>query len=233
MSSLLTAASAIMSSSERRLEVIANNVANVSTPGYRRPVTYYDSVTPQSFTEFASPLAKTRVDESQGRLTMTNNPLDVAISGEGFFQLRTESGMVYSRQGQFSRGEDGTIVNAHGHVLQQVGGGDLIVDGGEPEVLADGIVMSAERPIGRVAVFAPAEGVAAEAISGSTFHIADAEEIEVSQLRQGMIESSNVVLGDEMVAMMTALRYAETGARLATTWDELMGRAIGTLGQAR
>ena len=235
MSSLIATASALMSASERRVEVIANNIANVSTPGYRRQVSYAESFTSALGLGATVPQIRTRTDESEGRLTATNNPMDVAISGEGFFQLRGEGGFVYSRHGQFRHSDDGTLVDAHGRVVQQTDGGDLLLDSAEVEILVDGTVVSDERPIGRIALFAAADGAVAEPLSGTTFAIADAalREVEDPQLRQGMVETSNVVLGDEMVTMMAAMRQAETGARLATTYDELMGRAITTLGQSR
>jgi flagellar basal-body rod protein FlgG len=174
------------------------------------------------------------VDTSTARLESTGGALDLAISGEGFFQLKSGEEILYSRQGQFRRLEDGRIANAQGGILQQAGGGDLVLDSAAIEILADGIVMEDGRPVARIALFMPDEGAVLEPRSGSIFSIAGpASEMDRPQVRQGMVEGSNVVLGNEMVTMMSALRQAETGARLATLYDELMGRAITTLGQSR
>lgn len=174
------------------------------------------------------------MDETAGHLDSTGSALDLAISGPGLFQLKDGEAIVYSRQGQFRRLEDGRVANAQGHVLQQAGGGDLIVGSSAVEILADGTVIEDEHPIGRIALYAPEEGVTLEPLSGSLFAArGEVAEVDQPQLRQGMLESSNVVLGDEMVTMMAALRQAESGGRLATLYDELMGRAITTLGQAR
>jgi flagellar basal-body rod protein FlgF len=163
----------------------------------------------------------------------TGNPLDLAISGAGFFQLRAGSEIVYSRQGQFRLAADGTVVTPQGHVLQQAGGGDLVLERAAVEILEDGTVLDGDRPVARIALFAVAEGGVAEALGGSLFGIAEnvAEEVAAPQLRQGMIEASNVSLGDEMVAMMAVLRQAESGARLVQVYDDLIGRAITTFGQ--
>lgn len=233
MADLLEAASAIMRSSERRVEVVANNVANISTPGFRRQVSYADVTSSLNGSLTELPVIGTLTDESQGRLESTGAPLDLAISGDGFFQLKAGEATLYSRHGQFRRLEDGRIANAQGHILQQAGGGDLVLESAAVEILADGTVLQDALPVARIALFMPEEGAALEPISGSIFSIGgSAAELEQPQLRQGMVEGSNVTLGDEMVTMMAALRQAEGGARLATLYDELMGRAITTLGQS-
>lgn len=236
MADLLEAASAIMRSSERRVELVANNVANISTPGFRRQVPYADAVSSGNFARFGLPETRSTTDSSEGRLDSTGLPLDLAISGEGLFQLKSGEETLYTRQGSFRRLEDGRVANAQGHILQQAGGGDLVLDSDAVEILADGVVVEGERPVARVGLFAPADGARLEPLagSGSVFTIAgEAAEVEQPLIRQGMVETSNVVLGDEMVTMMAAMRQAESGARLATLYDELVGRAIQTLGQAR
>ncbi|MGQ0660908.1 flagellar hook-basal body protein [Sphingosinicella sp.] len=233
MSGLVESATTIMSASERRLETIANNVSNLATPGFKRQASFVEALGGRGSGAAETLTLRTRADLTQGRMSETGNPLDLAINGPGFFRLRAGDRMFYSRHGQFRRAEDGTLVTAQGLVLQQASGGDLVVDRPEIIVLADGNVLDGERPIGRIALFAPAEGQAAEPQGGSLFEIsADAvEEVAEPQLRQRMVEASNVSLGDEMVGMMTALRQAESGARLVQLYDDLMGRAINSFGQ--
>lgn len=163
----------------------------------------------------------------------TGNPLDLAISGAGFFQLRSGDEIVYSRQGQFRLAADGTVVTPQGYALQQAGGGDLVLEGAAVRILKDGTVLDQERPVGRIAIFGALAGRAPHPVSGSIFTIPDdaAEEIAAPELRQGMVEASNVTLGDEMVAMMAVLRQAEGGSRLVQLYDDLLGRAITTFGQ--
>jgi flagellar basal-body rod protein FlgG len=162
----------------------------------------------------------------------TGNPLDVAIAGDGFFALRAGERIVYSRQGQFRLSDSGTVVSAQGHVLQQAGGGDLVLDNESVEILADGTVVGDGRPLGRIALWRIEDGGELEALGGSEFLLPEsAAEVEQPSLRQGMLEASNVVLGDEMTAMMIAMRQAESGARLISVYDDLIGRAITTFGQ--
>ena len=234
MPDLVDSAAAILGASERRLETVANNVTNLSTPGFKRQLSFVEMLPAQSRDLAAGLMLRARPDLAQGQMKQTGNPLDLAISGAGFFRLRAGDTFVYSRQGHFRRAADGTVVSPQGHVLQQAGGGDLVVERLAVEVLADGAVLDEGRPVGRIGLFAAAEGASAEPLAGSLFAISSeaAEEATGSELRQGMIEASNVSLGDEMVAMMAALRQAESGARLVQLYDQLMEQAITTFGRS-
>lgn len=142
--------------------------------------------------------------------------------------------MVYSRQGQFSRSADGTIVNPQGHVLQVAGGGDLVISDANVAILDDGAVLDNGVQVARLALFAPTDPAALRPVGESTFALSNGamEMVQDPVFRQGMIENSNVALGDEMVTMMAALRQSESGARLVQVYDDLLGRAFSTLGQS-
>lgn len=272
MSGLIESATAILSASERRLEMVSNNVANVSTPGFKRQISFSDLMpgtlrrssettfaaggaggasaeramaamflgevgAASSAGAFAPPQLRARADLSQGKMSETKNPLDLAISGAGFFQLRAGDDIVYSRQGQFRLAENGTVVTPQGHVLQQAGGGDLILDRAAVKILEDGTVLDEDKPVARIALFAWQDGSAGEsavhATGGSLFTFSgEAVEVAAPVLRQGLVEASNVSMGDEMVTMMAAVRQAESGARLVQLYDDLMGRAITAFGQS-
>jgi flagellar basal-body rod protein FlgG len=178
-------------------------------------------------------VTRVRADLAQGKVSNTGNPLDLAIGSDGFFQLRNGDDLFYSRQGQFKLAADGTVVTPQGYALQQAGGGDLVLDGAGVNILADGTVLDGERPVGRIGVFSPSAGAAVQPLDGSLLRFAGnvGEEVAEPHLRQGMIEASNVSVGDEMVTMMASLRQAETGARLVQTYDDLLGRAITAFGQ--
>jgi flagellar basal-body rod protein FlgG len=232
MSGLVESATAIMSVSERQLEIVSQNISNASTAGYKRVQGFADVLAARAAD--AGPLAS-RTDLAQGGMQSTGNPLDLAISGAGFFLLRDGDSMIYSRQGQFRRSEDGTVVNALGHVLQQAGGGDLVLTGGAVQIVEDGTVLDAGQPVARIGLFAPRDAAALEVHGGSRFTAAEGvmEEAPAAILRQGMIETSNVQMGEEMVTMMAAMRSAETGSRLVQIYDDLIGRAITSFGGGR
>ena len=174
-------------------------------------------------------------DFRQGKLVATDNPLDMAISGPGFFQVRAGDAVLYSRQGQFRLDDEGRVVSPQGYVLQQAGGGDLVLASADVAIADDGTVLSNDRPVARVALFASEDSAALTRVGESFYRAPETAMVsdDVSIVRQGMIEASNTSLGDEMVTMTQAVRQAETGARLIQVYDDLMGRAISTLGQAR
>lgn len=233
MSGLIESATAILSASERRLEVVSSNISNVSTPGYKRQISFADVLANGARDTMGATVMRVRADLAQGKVSNTGNPLDLAIGSDGFFQLRNGDDLIYSRQGQFRLAADGTVVTPQGYALQQAGGGDLVLDGPSVEILADGTVLDGERPVGRIGVFSPSGGAAVQPLDGSLFRFGGTigEEVAEPHLRQGMIEASNVSVGDEMVTMMASLRQAETGARLVQTYDDLLGRAITAFGQ--
>lgn len=175
-----------------------------------------------------------RNDFTQGKLISSGNPLDLAIDGAGFFPVRAGDQLLYTRQGQFRLAEDGSVVSPQGYVLQQAGGGDLVLDNAAVTILEDGTVLDQDRPVGKIGLVTPAQGVALQAVGESHFSARGAiDEVAEPGIRQAMVESSNVAMGDEMVAMMAAIRQAESGSRLVQVYDELMGRALTTLGGGR
>lgn len=233
MPGLVETATAILSVSEARLGRVSANIANVSTPGYKRQISFAALVAKNPTDVIGQLATQSRSDMAQGKLAATGNPLDIAISGDGFFQLRDGSEIVYSRAGQFRLAPDGAVITPQGHVLQQAGGGDLTLDHAGVEILADGTVLDAERPVARIAVYKPSRPANVEVLDGSMFRMGDGTlEVVEGGLRQGVVEASNVSVGDEMVTMMAALRQAESGARLVQTYDDLLGRAITAFGQS-
>jgi flagellar basal body rod protein FlgG len=117
--------------------------------------------------------------------------------------------------------------------LQLEEGGDLVMDGPNLTVAADGMVSTNGHPVGRLAVVDFEDRSRLSHIGVAAFSAEGLEAIPVSNpmVRQGMLESSNVNNGDEMVAMMEGLRRAESAQRLVTTYDDLMGRALTLFGQ--
>lgn len=230
MSGLVDAAAQVMRMSSQQLDSTALNVANVSTPAYKRQL----RSSSLDVASFNSVLSRLRVDHRAGKLIETGRTLDIAINGDGYFQLRSGDRTIYSRQGALSLDPSGRLVTAQGDVLQQAGGGDLTPGTAAITVATDGSVSNEDgRTLGRIALVRPRDVADLVAIDGSTFAIADeaAEAIDAPSVRQGALEASNVSLGDEMIATMAALRGAETGARLVQVYDDLMGKAISTFAQ--
>lgn len=169
-------------------------------------------------------------DFTQGNLSLTGKPLDLAVFGPGFVALRDGENTVFGRGGSFHLVEGGMLANAAGHILQQAGGGDLVTSGGELEFLDDGTVLENGLPIGTVGLVELSNPDGARALGGSLFAIEDSAiaDPQQSQLRQGFLEQSNVAMSDEMVSMMAAVRRAEGAGRIMQFYDQMIGQAIQT-----
>ncbi len=162
----------------------------------------------------------------------TGNPLDFALQGRGFFVVRTGDATYYTRDGQFRRDADGRLTTADGASVQGANG-DVSVGAGAVSVLADGTIMQDGQPLGRLAVADFADTSVLRPAGGGLFAAPSgaASDLSSPQIRQGMLEASNVSTADEMVSMMAALRSAEAGQRIAQVYDDLMGRAVTAFGQ--
>lgn len=232
MTGLVESALAILSGSAHRTRVASDNIGNMTTPGYKARIAFGGPALRSAETPVGPEGARTNF--AQGPLRATGNKLDLAIQGEGFFTVASQTGEIhYTRQGQFTRDEDGRLLTAAGSALQQAGGGDLIVRDERVDITADGTVLDDGQAVGRIALAVTEEGVALAPVSGSIFAApaAGMREADMASIRQGMLEGANVSLGDEMLTLMTATRQAESGARLVQVYDELLGRAFTTLGQ--
>jgi flagellar basal-body rod protein FlgF len=231
MTSVADMAVATISQAQRRVEVVAQNLANVTTPGYKRRLTFATLVRTDNANESALPVVSTAIDFRPGKIVQTGKPSDFALSGPGYFALQSDKGTIYSRQGQLSIDRDGRLVNTEGFALQMVNGNDLIVKASAFEVKSDGTVTEQGNVLGRIAVFVPADAGKMEPASGGfRAGTADLAAAEDAVVRQGAIEASNVSSGDEMVVMMESLRRAEAGQRMMNVYDDLMGRVITTFG---
>lgn len=228
MGQIVESVSRILGQSERRAEIAAQNLANLTTPGYKRRVDF------GALLDKGGDHARTGgTDFSIGKPIQTGNPYDLDLGGDGFFAVRAGERVLYTRQGQLTRAQDGRLLTAQGYALQLQGGGDLVLRGETFSVSADGVVLDGGEPVGRLAIVdAENRSLFVRADAGLFSAPADAlSEVESPVVRQGVLEASNVSSGEEMVAVMEALRRAESGQRLANVYDDLMGRAITTFGQ--
>jgi len=226
----------IIAQATQRVELAAQNMANMTTAGYKSH-RQFQGLIDSAQLEFAAAQQASRsngmsVDFTAGKLQQTGNPLDLAISGDGFFTVRTDTGLFYTRSGQFSRDADGRLVTPDGAVLQSASG-DVRLEGGDVSILADGTVQQSGQPVSQLAI-ATFDDLQLLQPAGSGLFAAPvgaARDVAGPQVRQGMLEASNVTTANEMISMMAGLRSAETGQRVVQVYDDLMGRALTTFGQ--
>jgi flagellar basal-body rod protein FlgF len=230
---LLEIGEMILATSERRLEVVSKNIANASTAGFKKEETFATTLSMLQPSDDARDAKQTFTDFSQGALRMTGRPFDLAISGAGFFKVRSGEQILLTRNGEFELASNGQLLNAQGMILQTASGEDLVVTDPEAEILADGVVLEHRLPVARIGLFEPTEPASLQAVGAAMFFVdpTQTSEVETPSLRQGMVEAANVEMAGEMVGMMEALRSAEIGSRIVQTYDSLVDKSISTFGR--
>jgi flagellar basal-body rod protein FlgG len=260
MDKTLTTAATGLSAQQRFVEVIANNLANVNTTGFKkvRPEfqdLLYETVRPMGATTAAGiePLPDVQIGSgtelvattrqfAQGTITETGNMLDIAINGEGFFQvLRPDNTIAYTRDGSFTVNRNGEIVTSQGYFLEPR---ITIPDNATSvRISRDGIVTAVlnsgnppdEQEIGRITIVRFINPAGLRAIGDNLFSATVASGVPIEEqpgtnnageLIQGHLESSNVDLVQEMVNMIIAQRAYEINSKSVQTADSILGTAV-------
>lgn len=229
----------------RAMDVIANNLANVSTPGFKRESAKFEEfmtrVRPAedqrgmqsvSFVKDAGILR----DASQGAIEQTGATYDVAIAGNGFFQVQTPQGMRYTRDGHFSLDANGNLVTSAGYQVQGDGGPITITpNDGDINIGPDGTISSVVNGVGnqlaklKLVDFANPTAMTKE--GGNLYSTSQAPIAPATvAMRQGALESSNVQPVVEISHMIEVMRAYEATATLAKSHEDLMTQAIDKLG---
>ncbi|WP_164119053.1 flagellar hook basal-body protein [Sphingorhabdus sp. Alg239-R122] len=232
MGEIIEIGSAILTATERKLETVSHNIANITTSGFKRQVPFAELLPPVDSNDSIRVQNTAHADMEQGKLRQTGNPLDLAISGSGFFMVGAGENMFFTRQGEFRLDADDRLVNSQGFAVQGMDG-DIVLSSGRPEILEDGTVLEDGLPVAQIAIFSAEDGQSMRPVSGSLFAAPETVMMMAGNyvLRQGMVETSNVGLAEEMITMMAAIRQAEAGSKLVQVYDDLIGRAITTFGQ--
>lgn len=227
-----------------RVSHIGMNLANALTPGYQRQVTAIRPYQPsfaalvteqQALADFtlgtAPTLARVLIDTRPGTLRTTGQALDVAIAGPGYFEIATESGPAYTRQGSFRVDARGRLVTALGHPV--IGyGGEIVLETAKPVIDGDGRIKEAGRVVGQIKVVQFERPETLERLGDGLFSAAGSAPIASdSPVRQGAVENANVSTMHEMVQLIETMRHFESMQRVAQGYDELLGGAIRKLGE--
>ncbi|MBC8724616.1 flagellar hook basal-body protein [Paraburkholderia sp. 31.1] len=238
MDNMMTVAASLISHETRRIETAGQNLANVATPGYKRQIAFDDVLaagrtgTVPVSAMLAPPPTGIATDFSAGKLVHTGNPLDLSISGSGFFEVMTASGPAYTRLGAFQRDADGRLVTAQNWALQAAGGGDVILRSGNWQIAGDGTLIDDGTPSAVIRVATFTDPTQLERRADGLFHATDAQAVDAEHphIVQGFIESSNVALGNDMMRMMEAMRRVESGQKLVHAYDDMLGAVLQRLG---
>ena len=227
----------------RAMEVIANNLANLSTPAFKRETVQFEQyVVPVAGTgaegggtvNVSLVLDKGVVrDVSEGRLEQTGGSFDVAIGGRGYFVVQTPEGERYTRNGHFKLDEQSRVVTDEGYQLQSDGGPiTLQPQDGELRIARDGTMSTDLQLLGKLRIV-QFEDERALKKAGSSLYDADGQGPEAAtnaRIIQGMLERSNVQPVIEISHMIEVMRAYQASADLTKSGEDLMRQAIQKLG---
>lgn len=228
---------------QKRLEVIANNLANVDTTAFKRDDSFTNqliSATTLLRDGVVDPTQKdvndqTYTDFSQGDLQQTNNPLDVALDGQGFFEVQTANGIQLTRDGSFTLSTDGTLVTRNGDPVMGTGGpiridnvqqmqtSNLVID-------RNGVVKAGNEIYGQLKIVMPGAYSQISKAGSNVYSLntgATLSDVVPSSVtvRQGYLEGSNVNAIDEMVAMIQLQQDFQAGQKAIQSQDTTLGDA--------
>jgi flagellar basal-body rod protein FlgG len=254
---LYTAATG-MNAQQTNIDVLANNLANVNTTGFKKGRADFQDLMYQYTTEPGSPTSQATTNPSgiqvglgvktvavkkvftQGDLTSTNNQLDVAIEGDGFFQvLRPDGTNAFTRSGAFQINETGQLITSDG--FQLAPGITIPPDAQAITISQDGIIsvkqpnVAAPTQVGQLAAvrFPNNAGLRAvgmnlyeESLASGTPLAGIFSQAGYGRLNQGFLESSNVSVVEQVVNMITAQRAYEASSKGVTAADDMISQAI-------
>lgn len=242
-----------MLNQQTRLEVTANNIANANTTGFKRASVFERNLQDaranlynvQGDAEQNDPPIGSYYDFSDGSFTQTDNPLDVALDGNGFFVVQDDDGKEFlTRNGNFKLSQDGEIVTMDGKKLMGEEGSIKLTDEfyTDPLVTRDsksmdikiaptGEVFAGDSEIGKIRVENVENPESLQRISNQDFleteNTISAEDTDSqTMLRQGWLEGSNVNIVREMVDMIELQRMYEAGSKVIQTNDSTLDRSI-------
>jgi flagellar basal-body rod protein FlgG len=258
MDKTLRTASTGLTAQQRYVEIIANNISNVNTSGFKkvRPEfqdLLYETLMPAGNTEYSQspPLNEVQIGSgtelvattkifSQGDIKQTNNPLDIAINGDGFFVVRKpDNSLAFTRDGSFQLDSKGQIVTSQGYILEP--GFNIPQDAVGITITRDGIINAIigsnneEQPLGQIELarfINPAglksigDNLYVETPASGSMTLETPGFNNTGELIQSHIESSNVDIVEEMINMVIAQRSYELNSKSVRTADEILATAV-------
>lgn len=245
---------------EHRMDFIANNLANAGTAGYKQDhLSFKDTMIQFAHDQIMEPIATVRskplfpepqiaarprvavseTDFSQGGLQFTGNPLDFAITGDGFFRVRSPYGEYLTRNGAFCQTADGMLVTKQGWPVLGAGGPVAFPEGARNIYISpDGRLFADDAEVGALQIVTCSDMKALKKIGNNLYRIEEgneAQEIDAlaggALVNQGFLEASNVNVVTEMVKMIEANRQFEAYQKVIQTSDTLDRDATTKIGK--
>lgn len=240
---------ASLSALERWQDAVAQNINSAQNIGYRKRTVEFSSeeagalqadprasIGSDSSQPAVFPRVQTGINFIAGETQPTRRELDVAIQGDGFFEVKLPDGSnAYTRDGEFRLRSDRTLVTASGAEVLGDGGTPIVLmpGYGAPTINRDGSIFQGEMPLGHLAVQNFSNPTALIPIAGGMFVPAAGNAVtpvNSPELLQGYLEASNVAPMREMVDLVVISRAYEANQRIITAVDEQMGKTLDALG---
>jgi flagellar basal-body rod protein FlgF len=216
------------------LELLANNVANASTGGYKADREFYSLyISPEAADADATAtmpvIERPWTDMSQGVVQATGNQLDVSLTGKGFFAVNGPNGPLYTRNGSFRLSPDGTLVTPDGNALRSTNGKTLTLASNRPiDIGNDGTVRQDGSTLGQLELvdFGPAAGLTKQ--GSNYFRPADPSARTASRavVEQGKLEGSNSGNAEAAVRLVSVMRQFEMLQKAVTIGGEMNRQAV-------
>ena len=221
-----------LSGLKREMTVIANNIANANTTGYRQEGVIFSEYVRSADEGAALAMTAGRVRNTsfaQGTLEQTGGMFDMAIEGDGFFLVDTPNGQRLTRAGAFSPSAEGTLVTPDGHAVLGNGGAPVFIppDATDLAVGRDGTISTQGRPIGQIGVVQPLDPLKMVREGGVMFRADEGfEPVDQPRVMQGFVEASNVDPILQVSRMVEVQRAYELGQSFLEREDERIRTAI-------
>jgi flagellar basal-body rod protein FlgF len=220
----------------REMQVVAHNIANISTTGFRREGVIFSEYVKRMEDGPSLSMANgdaRHMDLRQAGLSQTGGTFDLAIQGDGFFLIETPQGQSLTRAGSFLPNAEGELVNPDGHRLLDLGGGPVFVppDVGPVAISTDGTLSAKGQPLAQIGLWQPEDPLKMTHGGGTIFISAAVVPAETATILQGFVEESNVNPISEIARMIEVQRAYEMGQNFLEKEDERMRGVIETLGR--
>lgn len=220
----------------REMGVVANNIANASTTGFRREGVVFSEYIAAMDQDPSLSMAHASgrvVDLTQATLDQTGGAFDFAIQGEGFFLIETPQGERLTRAGAFTPSAEGELVTADGFRLLDAGGAPVFIppDAKGVALARDGTLSAGGLPIAQIGLWRPENPLALRHQTGTMFDGGALEPVEDGVVMQGMLEDSNVQPVSEIARMIEVQRAYELGQKFLDAEDDRVRGVIQALGR--
>lgn len=222
----------------REMSIVANNVANMSTTGFKAEnLVFSEYVTgggPESETVSMATARARHITTTQGTLEQTGGTFDLAIDGDGYFVVQTETGEELTRAGHFTPDRTGQLVTGDGYPVLDAGGTPVLLPPGDAPVFValDGTISQNGNAIAQLGIVRPNEPLGLQRVGNTRFTAKDGwEPIDTPTIRQGFLEGSNVNGIAQVSRLIEVQRAYELGRSFMEKENDRIRSVIDTLGK--